>query len=390
VEVRSSSEVNAPHVFGIRRPLVLMPADAAFTPDDRFMAIGHELMHVKRRDLALGWIPAIAERLFFFHPLVRVAAREYVTAREAACDAALVRALGVAPEEYGRLLVRFGIAGQRFAWGASGAAGSATSLRRRLEMLQHLSGHSRGAAGLAVAVLVIALVPGRLVARSAPPVDVSTVTDAIDLAHPVTVTPSDLASQAQRAPSVRQVPAVKLRPVQAPFASAASQAPVPTPNAERAASPEPPASPERAQPPAPTQLDALRETLADALRAVREAELGKTAAAERRRQDLDKLQQQLADRAKQADLITRERAAADQRAREEIQEVERRLQRAQKEQESRQQTADKLLADQPAGREDVLRQRLEEMSRRLEQISNMQRELERAINLRQRDLGAVR
>jgi hypothetical protein len=36
-----------------------------------------------------------------------------------------------------------------------------------------------------------------------------------------------------------------------------------------------------------------------------------------------------------------------------------------------------------------LRQRLEEMSRRLEQISNMQRELERAINLLQRELGAV-
>ena len=35
------------------------------------MALAHELMHVRRRDVLLGCLPALAERLYFFHPLVR-------------------------------------------------------------------------------------------------------------------------------------------------------------------------------------------------------------------------------------------------------------------------------------------------------------------------------
>ena len=38
------------------------PGRAAFTPNERAMALGHELMHVRRHDLALGWVPALAER----------------------------------------------------------------------------------------------------------------------------------------------------------------------------------------------------------------------------------------------------------------------------------------------------------------------------------------
>lgn len=169
-DVRLSHEIGAPLVAGIRRPLVLIPADARFASEDLHMALCHELMHVRRRDLALGWVPALAERLFFFHPLARFAAREYVTAREAACDAAVVRALGIAPDAYGRLLVRLGIGASDPALAAGGAPASMSSLRRRLDMLQRspLIGHSRRIAWALVVVAILAMIPFRLAAKAPP------------------------------------------------------------------------------------------------------------------------------------------------------------------------------------------------------------------------------
>ena len=136
-QVRLSDEIETPQVCGLREPVVLLPTEmTAFTAEERAMTLCHELMHIRRRDLALGWVPACAERLFFFHPLARLAAREYVAARESACDAAAVRALGVSASDYGRLLIRLGIGHAGPALAAGGSPFSASSLKRRLNMLQ--------------------------------------------------------------------------------------------------------------------------------------------------------------------------------------------------------------------------------------------------------------
>ena len=169
-EIRVSDEIDSPQVVGLRRPVMLLPSAVitTFTPNERAMTLCHELVHVRRHDLALGWVPALAERLFFFHPLARVAAREYVIAREAACDAAVLRALDVAPQEYGRLLVRFGVTRFVPGFSATGASSSTSSLRRRLDMLHHttLSRASRRATWLLACVVALALLPFQLVART--------------------------------------------------------------------------------------------------------------------------------------------------------------------------------------------------------------------------------
>jgi beta-lactamase regulating signal transducer with metallopeptidase domain len=164
-----SEEIDTPQVCGLWTPVVLLPADAlnTFTADERSMTLCHELMHIRRRDLAFGWIPACAERLFFFHPLARVAAREYVAARESACDAGAVRALGVSAADYGRLLVRLGIGNARPALSAGGSPFSASSLKRRLHMLER-DGNSNVSRrwGWAIALAAAALIPIQLVART--------------------------------------------------------------------------------------------------------------------------------------------------------------------------------------------------------------------------------
>jgi hypothetical protein len=168
--VRTSNDVGTPFVAGALRPVVVLPADrfTALSGDEKRMALCHELAHVKRADLWLGCVPALAERLFFFHPLVRLAAREYALCREAACDAAVIDALDTSPREYGRLLLALGVAPGRMANAAAGAPWSFSALKRRITMIGEPSNHSwkeRASAAAVVAVALAAIVPLRLSAR---------------------------------------------------------------------------------------------------------------------------------------------------------------------------------------------------------------------------------
>jgi beta-lactamase regulating signal transducer with metallopeptidase domain len=168
--VRFSDETEAPMVTGVLRPTIILPARrwACLSASQQEMAICHEVMHVGRGDLWLGLVPLLAERIFFFHPLAHLAAREYVVAREAACDAAVLRVLEAEPRDYGRLLVTLGVAPLPGGLAASGAAHSFSSLKRRIGMLDH------GSPSLAVrlagwgvaAFAVVALVPLTLAERS--------------------------------------------------------------------------------------------------------------------------------------------------------------------------------------------------------------------------------
>jgi hypothetical protein len=134
------------------------------------MAICHELVHLRRGDLWLGCVPALAERLFFFHPLAHVAAREYLLAREAACDAAVLRAMDATPQDYGRLILALGVSPLRAGFAAASTSRSFSSLKRRIGMLNHTtpSARARYAGWLLAAAAAVAIVPMQVVARTAP------------------------------------------------------------------------------------------------------------------------------------------------------------------------------------------------------------------------------
>jgi beta-lactamase regulating signal transducer with metallopeptidase domain len=173
--LRVSSEVHAPQVCGSRTPVILLPAHALrqLSPDEWSMTLCHELTHVTRGDLWLGWIPALAQDLFAFHPLAALAAREYSLAREAACDAAVIQHFDAAPQDYGQLLLTLGVAaplplgGARLA--ATCSASSTRNLKRRLHMLQHLPIRPGRSVRwwLLAAIVVAGLIPVRLVAQRA-------------------------------------------------------------------------------------------------------------------------------------------------------------------------------------------------------------------------------
>jgi beta-lactamase regulating signal transducer with metallopeptidase domain len=171
--IRISQEVGTPLVAGALRPVVVVPAErfAALSSDEQRMALCHELAHVKRADLWLGCVPALAERIFFFHPLVRLAAREYALCREAACDAAVIAALDTSPREYGRLLLALGVSPGRMMAAAAGASWSFSTLKRRITMLREPVSHSWTGSAIAATVItaaIAAVVPLRLSARPQP------------------------------------------------------------------------------------------------------------------------------------------------------------------------------------------------------------------------------
>ena len=139
--------MQSPLAVGLLHPAVILPPRllAGLSAQEQRMALAHELAHLRRRDLWLGWVPALAQALFFFHPLVRRAGREYALAREEACDAEALQATGAAPADYGRLLLAFGVARPHGALAALGASAHLHALKRRLHMLENADVESRQA-----------------------------------------------------------------------------------------------------------------------------------------------------------------------------------------------------------------------------------------------------
>ncbi|WP_226427992.1 M56 family metallopeptidase [Xanthomonas sp. NCPPB 2865] len=170
-EIRLSQQIASPQLIGPWRPVLLLPAARLphMADDDLDMALTHELIHLRRRDLWWGLLPSLAQHLFFFHPLVHLAAREYATAREAACDAAVVAGHRHCRHDYGRLLLQLGVA-PRPHGGVASASPSFLSLKRRLLMLQNPTSFPRfGAALILGAVAITGVLPLRLVAMPAAP-----------------------------------------------------------------------------------------------------------------------------------------------------------------------------------------------------------------------------
>jgi beta-lactamase regulating signal transducer with metallopeptidase domain len=169
--LKLSAQIRSPQLIGPWRPVLLLPARElpTMSADDLDMALTHELIHLQRRDLWWGLLPALSQHLFFFHPLVHVAAREYALAREEACDGAVVAGHDHCRHDYGRLLVQLGVA-PRPAVGVASASPNLRSLKRRLLTLQQTRSMPR-VVSLAITALfvVIGVAPLRLVAAPPPP-----------------------------------------------------------------------------------------------------------------------------------------------------------------------------------------------------------------------------
>jgi uncharacterized protein (TIGR03435 family) len=107
IPVLSSPALLEPGVFGIFRPVLLLPEGITdhLAPAHLKAILAHELCHVRRRDNLMAAIHMLVEAMFWFHPLVWWVGARLVEERERACDEEVVR-LGGQPEIYAESILK--------------------------------------------------------------------------------------------------------------------------------------------------------------------------------------------------------------------------------------------------------------------------------------------
>ena len=101
IPVVSSPVLREPGVFGIFRPVLLLPEGMAehLSKAEWEAILAHELCHVRCHDNLTAAIYMLVETIFWFHPLVWWIGKRLVAERERACDEEVLR-LGSEPKVY--------------------------------------------------------------------------------------------------------------------------------------------------------------------------------------------------------------------------------------------------------------------------------------------------
>ncbi len=99
VPVLSSQLSQEPGIFGIARPVLLLPDGILdrLTPAQLDAIVAHEMCHVERRDNLTFAMHMAVTCLFWFHPLVWWIGARLVEERERACDEAVLQSGRAAP-----------------------------------------------------------------------------------------------------------------------------------------------------------------------------------------------------------------------------------------------------------------------------------------------------
>ncbi|MDB4875201.1 MAG: peptidase BlaR1 [Gemmatimonadetes bacterium] len=154
-----SERACVPMTWGVVYPTVLLPIDAdEWTDERRTIVLLHELAHVKRLDAFTQLVAHVATGLFWFNPLVWLAARQMRREREHACDDFVLEG-GARASDYAQDLLQIA----RSLGSSSAPAAAALAMARRGEfegrLLAILDPHANrrnvSRARLAVATLAV-------------------------------------------------------------------------------------------------------------------------------------------------------------------------------------------------------------------------------------------
>lgn len=149
-----------PAAVGVWNARIVMPADAMSRYDtvERSLMLAHEREHIARGDLLANAFVAMLRCLFWFNPLVHVAARRFRDDQELACDARVIARHPQSRRAYGEAMLKTQMATSMLPLGCHW--GQSHPLKERIEMLkQPLPSSVRSAAGRGM-VIAILLVSG--------------------------------------------------------------------------------------------------------------------------------------------------------------------------------------------------------------------------------------
>ncbi|MHC4072140.1 MAG: M56 family metallopeptidase [Planctomycetota bacterium] len=170
----TTDKVKSAALFGFVRPRLLLPAGMveALNPKELRYVFLHELGHLRRRDIYVGWLMSLLQVLHWFNPLVWLAFYRMQSDRELACDAlVLTHARSGESEDYGRTIVRLL---ERFSHpkrlpSMAGILETKSQLKRRIKMIAKFKKTSRtrwAGAMLLLAALACVVLTNAYVAKA--------------------------------------------------------------------------------------------------------------------------------------------------------------------------------------------------------------------------------
>jgi beta-lactamase regulating signal transducer with metallopeptidase domain len=163
VTLVETAAVGSPSLFGFVRPRLLLPAGLArsFSLEELRCVFLHELGHIKRRDIQVGWLMTALQLVHWFNPLVWLACHRMRVDRELACDALALRyASEEENQRYGSTIIKLLESFGRPARAPSLAAAveNKNQLKERIQMIAKFKKTNRGLALAATLFAGLALV----------------------------------------------------------------------------------------------------------------------------------------------------------------------------------------------------------------------------------------
>lgn len=181
-----SGEPLGPAVVGLFRPRIVLPTDFArrYTPEEQSLVLEHEHEHVRRGDLPAQALGSLLTCLFWFNPLVHLAAARFRFDQELACDAAVLERRPRSRRCYGEAMFKTELAGYGLPVGCHWQ--SRHPLKERIAMLKNPT-PSLGRRRFGSALVAAALVSGTFTVWAHQPGDAAT-----DATHLQTLSSSDI------------------------------------------------------------------------------------------------------------------------------------------------------------------------------------------------------
>ncbi|MBL7214885.1 MAG: hypothetical protein ISS71_04330, partial [Phycisphaerae bacterium] len=140
IGIVETDKVKTPCLFGYLRPRLLLPGGILDEMEQRELryVFLHELGHLKRHDILIGWLMAVVQVLHWFNPAVWFAMAQISRDRELACDELALSSLKDGEsKEYGATILTFleRFARQQRLPAMAGIAENQSLLKRRITMI---------------------------------------------------------------------------------------------------------------------------------------------------------------------------------------------------------------------------------------------------------------
>ena len=106
VQLKISDEGTSPAVYGLFRPVILVPRNLAPSLGSRHLraVLLHELAHIKRGDLWVNWAQTILQIIYFYNPVLWFANKMICKVREQAVDETVLSVMGEKVQRYPEML----------------------------------------------------------------------------------------------------------------------------------------------------------------------------------------------------------------------------------------------------------------------------------------------